>query len=222
VTDSKALNTIKKDSNELDKMQKLLISQKPTESKLNNSIKAAEKNDKENVNPNIYSNENVNIKDQNVIFFKKGEKENLNLIEAGNNKNLIPKNIQLNINFVSEDKRILNNFYYEESQDERFKAEKNTYFNNHNRIDTADSKLSYYNNDSENFDDFKTKSVVNDNTYYQRHNHNGNYYKNQGCFPKYQYYKKSKKAIMSSNEWDRLWESSQRPNNKNFKNKANI
>jgi len=222
VTDSKALNAIKKDSNGLDKMQKLLLSQKPTESKLNNSIKAAEKNDKENVNPNIYSNENVNIKDQNVIFFKKGEKENLNLIEAGNNKNLIPKNIQLNINFVSEDKRILNNSYYEEGQDKRFKAEKNTYFNNHNRTDTKDSQLSYYNNDSENFYDFKTKSVVNDNSYYKSHNHNGNYYQNQGCFPKYQYYKKCKKAVMSSNEWDRLWESSQRPNNKYFKNKENI
>lgn len=208
-------------------MQKLIASQKPTELKLNNSLKNVEKNDKKIFNPNLPSNRkpNINIKEQKIIFFNKhnNDKEKANIVNNANNENLNPnrqffsksnslsnnnnnfnsKVLQSNKNFQDKNKNSLNDFAY------------------NNQSDFAETEPSYSNCfKSDFFNSYdNANQLVNENACYKKQN---DYYFSKSrnakkeFIPRFQHYKKCKKAINTSSEWDRLWGITMQPPRNKF------
>lgn len=186
-------------NDQIDRMQKLFASQKPTEIKLNNSLKNCEKEDKENKNPNNNLNGKADIKDQKIIFFKNKSKENSNNTEANQNSSCFPHRIDCKNIINSENDIILNMPNEDIAGKKEFETDYNDYSNPKlNYYRTSEPHFSYNYNacdkdyNSKNKNIFKTGKIS---TYYNKHYNKNHYSKNLDYIPRYQFDKRRNKTI---------------------------
>jgi len=213
---SNSLPTLNKENEELDKIQRLIASQKPTDCKLNNnSLKDSAKKEKENSNPLRNTNEifNINnIKDQKLNFFNKHKpNQNEKHSSEANYNNENNENLNPNRKFSYESTGISNSFRNQKAKGLVIRAEKKNAICGKSDpvpIDIVMLEPSYNNckDKSGYFYAYNSIQVWNRNNYYEkRYDNNKGKIDRKEFIPRFQFYKNCKKADVKWCESDRLW-----------------